>query len=344
MKQRILVVDDSPFVRRVISDWIKSEADMELIGTASNGEEAVRMVLEHQPDVVTLDVEMPIRDGLSALEEIMRKHPTAVVMVSSVTTQGAQSTLKALELGALDFVTKPQGSSSLKVLSCRAELLQKIRSAKSARLIGNAFKATTTQSMAKTVTDKVVVIAASTGGPKALAQLWQTLPKGFPAAILIVQHMPAGFTDSFARRLDGIGTVPCKEAAPGDRLVPGLALLAPGGHHMILNSTNTIEINQDPPLHGTRPAADPLFFSAVKFHGTKIVGAVLTGMGRDGAEGAKAIIQAGGVVYGECESSCVIYGMPKAAFQAGGITSEHPIGEIGNKLVQAIQGKIARAS
>lgn len=345
MKQRILVVDDSPFIRRILSDWVKAEPDMELVGSASNGQEAVDLAVSLRPDLITLDVEMPVRDGLSALEEIMGRAKCPVVMVSSVTTQGAQATLKALELGAFDFVTKPQGSNSLKVITCKAELLQKIRAAKGAKVCSSSVVRPAVPSLLKATSDKVVVIAASTGGPKALAQLWHTLPKGFPAPILIVQHMPAGFTDSFARRLDAIGTVPCKEAAHGDRIVPGLALLAPGGKHMVVNNRGVIELNEDPTQHGTRPAADPLFMSALKHYGgSKLVGAVLTGMGKDGAEGAHAIKKAGGVVYGQCEESCTIYGMPKAAFQLGGITRELPVEQIGAALTQAIQGRLANAS
>jgi len=346
MKQKVLVVDDSPFIRRIISDWVKGESDMELVGQASNGSEAIEAVKALNPDVITLDVEMPVCDGISALREIMTFRPTGVIMVSSVTTQSASATLQALELGALDFVTKPEGSSRLKVLGCKAELLEKIRAAKTASLERRgAFRmAPITPPISKMTSDKVVLIAASTGGPKALAQFWQQLPKGFPCPILIVQHMPAGFTESFAKRLNSLGTVPCKQAIHGEKVVPGLALIAPGGHHMLVSKNGTIELNVDPIVHGTRPAADPLFYSAVKLYKSRLIGAVFTGMGRDGADGAAAVIKAGGQVFGQDEATCTIYGMPKAALQAGGITAEYPLEKLAGAITTAVKGKIAHAS
>lgn len=357
MKTRVLVVDDSPFIRRILSDWITSEPDMEVIGAATNGKEAVEMAAKLQPDVITLDVEMPVMNGIAALEQIMASRPLPVLMVSSVTTQGAEETMRALDLGAYDFVTKPQGSSSLKIVEAKDELLKKLRAANSVRFrkgaplpkpAASAPKPTLTtpRSFAPTpkMTDRLVLIASSTGGPKALAHLWHMLPKGFPAPILIVQHMPAGFTESFARRLDSIGTVPCKEAQEGDRIVPGMALIAPGGKHMVIGSDGLIHLNNDGLIHGTRPAADPLFFSAVQRYGNKIVAAILTGMGRDGAEGALAVRRSGGTVYGESEETCTIYGMPKAALAAGGIDAEYGIGEIAPAIVQALEGRLQRAS
>jgi two-component system, chemotaxis family, protein-glutamate methylesterase/glutaminase len=345
-KKKILVVDDSPFIRRILSDWFSAEADLELVGAAKDGNEAIEMAHKFRPDVITMDVEMPHRDGLSALSEIMRERPVPVIMVSSITTQGAQATMKALELGAVDFVTKPEGSSSLKVIQCKSEILAKIRASFGAKLnLPSASVIRSAPRMVAASTDKVVVIASSTGGPKALATLWASLPKGFPAPILIVQHMPAGFTETFARRLDSMGTVPCKEAAHGDRILPGMALLAPGDFHMTVNKNHQVELNQDPNMHGTRPAADPMFLTALKVYGgSKLVGAVLTGMGKDGAEGARAITHAGGTIYGQNEETCTIYGMPKAALQAGGITAEYPIEEIGSMLVQALSGRLRNAS
>lgn len=344
MKTRVLVVDDSPFIRRVLSDWVRAEPDFELVGVGANGREAIQLAAELKPDVITLDVEMPICNGIDALQAIMEKNPTRVLMVSSITSQGAAATMKALELGAYDFVTKPQGSSSLKVLEAKTEVLTKLRAAKMVRIGAPSGPRASAPAMTLKRTDKVVVIASSTGGPKALHTLFQTLPKGFPAPILIVQHMPQGFTESFARRLDGIGTVPCQEAKEGERIVPGLALIAPGGLHMTVSQKGTIALNDGPNLHGTKPAADHLFKSAVELWGNRVVGAVLTGMGRDGADGAKMIRDAGSVVYGECEASCSIYGMPKAAMQAGGITQELPIHEIGPALVRAIEGRSSRVA
>ncbi|MBS1706704.1 MAG: chemotaxis response regulator protein-glutamate methylesterase [Armatimonadetes bacterium] len=343
MKYRVLVVDDSPFVRRLLTDWLKEDPSFEVVATASNGEEALAKVKEFKPDLITLDVEMPVMDGLSALERIMKEQPTPVLMVSSLTTQGAAATMRALELGAVDFFAKPQSSASIQFVSAKDDLLQKLRAcaaAKTNRPIGTAVRA----ARVTTGSDRLIVIASSTGGPRALAGLWSTLPVGLPAPILITQHMPAGFTESLAKRLDSIGTVPCREAKPGDRIEPGQALLAPGGRHMLIGANNEILFDDGPSLHGVKPAADFLFHSAAKYFGRKVIGAVLTGMGRDGAEGAFAIRQAKGVVFGEAESTCTIYGMPKAAKDAGGIDAEFPINEMAAAIAGSLSERCARAS
>ncbi len=344
-KLKILVVDDSPFIRRILSDWVNNEPDMELVGTAENGEVAIQKAVELRPDVITLDVEMPVMDGLTALETIRKKTICKVLMVSSLTTQGADATMRALELGAYDFVTKPQGSSSLKIMGSKAELLDKVRSAHLVRHITTSEHRITPRIESIASTDKVVLIASSTGGPKSLAEVWAGLPKGFPAPILIVQHMPAGFTESFARRLNQLGTVPCREAVHGDLIKPGQALIAPGGTHMRVSSKGTIEIYDGPNVHGTKPAADPMFFSAMEYFGaTKLIGAILTGMGKDGAEGAAQIVKSGGVFFGQNEETCVIYGMPKAAKLAGGITDELPLNQIATALASALHRRQRRAS
>ncbi len=349
MSQRVLVVDDSPFIRRIISDWVNQDPNLVLVGTATNGQQAIDLALELKPDVITLDIEMPGRDGLSALAEILSRTHCAVIMVSSLTTQGAKATLKSLELGAFDFVTKPEGSSSIRVLECRDELLQKIKAARHFRRVpardSGSFNNVGSHPVSGIKTNKVVLIAASTGGPKALATLWQNLPKGFPAPILLVQHMPVGFTETFARRLDAVGTVPCKEASHGDRILPGMALVAPGGKHMTVSSDGKIALNEDPLVCGTRPAAEPLFTSALAHYGgPRITGAILTGMGKDGAIGASEIIAAGGTIFGQSEETCTVYGMPKAALLAGGVTKELPLEEIAGQLIKSLEGRWANAS
>lgn len=340
----MVVVDDSPFIRRVIGDWVKSDPGFEVVAFGQNGHDAVRMARELRPDLMTLDIEMPQRDGLSALEEIMRETPIPVVMVSSLTTQGAAATMRALELGAVDFVGKAGGSASIQFLHAKDELLGKLRAATMARLRHAAPARVVPAARIAGGSDRVVVIAASTGGPRALSTLWQGLPKGLPVPILVVQHMPAGFTDSFAKRLDSYGTVACKEAQAGDRLTPGLALLAPGGRHMVVEAGGRVAINDAPPVHGVRPAADPLFLTALAQFGRRVLGVVLTGMGKDGAEGAAAIRRAGGVVFGEAESTCTIYGMPRAAKEAGGVDDELPIHEIAHAIAASVAGRTARAS
>lgn len=340
---RVAVVDDSPFIRRVLTDWIRVEPDMELAGIAADGSEAVELVRRERPDVVTLDVEMPVRDGLDALAEIMRDCPTPVLMVSSVTTQGAQAAIRSLELGAIDFVAKPQGHTSVKFVEMREELLAKIRATQFARLVQPAIRTVRTTVGPRT-SERIVLVASSTGGPRALQILFESLPKGFAAPMLIVQHMPPTFTRSFAQRLNSIGTLPCKEAEPGDRIVPGLAILARGGLHMRVARSGAIELDEGPMLHGVRPSADVLFLSAVEAYGARCVGAVLTGMGRDGAEGAAALVRRGCPVFGESEATCTIYGMPKAAREAGGVSLEVPIDRMAEAIASSLSEGLEHAS
>jgi two-component system chemotaxis response regulator CheB len=343
-KQRVLIVDDSPFIRRVLTDWLKATDEFEVAGCAANGEEALQKALELKPDVITLDVEMPVRNGLWALEQIMKAQPTPVIMVSSITTQGAAATMQALELGAVEIFAKPQGSSSFRFLESKDELLEKIRGMKSAKLFG-VRKPPSRISAVRNASDRVVLIASSTGGPKALYSFFATLPVGFPAPILIVQHMPPGFTACLAKRLEGIGTVPCREAASGDSVSAGEALFAPSGVHMKVGTKGQIEFDEETPrLHGVKPAADLLFTSAAKHYGSRCIGVVMTGMGRDGADGAVAIRKAGGHVFGEAENTCTIYGMPRAAMIAGGIDAEFPIHELAHAVVASLNGRMAHAS
>ena len=367
MRKKILIVDDSPFIRRILKDWFSSAGDFEVVGSAENGRQGWDMAVTLRPDIITLDVEMPIMDGLECLQNIMRDVPTPVIMVSSVTRKGATQTIKALELGAVDFVTKPDGPNSVQIVTAKDEILEKARAAVGARFYGRpsapARPTLTTRPLLdkrpapkapvpvepekprhviKPVlrpdlkTDKVVIIASSTGGPRALTALFSSLPKGFPAPILIVQHMPQGFTESFAKRLDSIGTVPCQEAREGERIIPGLALIAPGGRHMIIKPDHTIGFTDDPQIHGVRPAADYLFKSAAAVYGSRCLGAVLTGMGKDGAQGALEVMKRGGLTLGESEKSCVIYGMPKAAKDIGAIAEEFPIEQMAGALVSCL--------
>lgn len=343
MKQRVLIVDDSPFIRRMLSDWLKDEPDFEVVGTGADGEEGARMAVELKPDIVTLDVEMPKCNGIEALGRIMKEAPTKVVMVSSVTTEGAAYTLQALELGATDFVTKPNGGSSIRFIGAREELLSKLRGLNGARIQAPAQPAKVVTSSPSS-TDKTVLIASSTGGPKALTRFFSALPKGFPAPILLVQHMPAGFTASLASRLGQVCSLEVREAIQGDSVQSGIALVAPGGQHMSVNSKGKVELTDEPPLHGVKPAADLLFASGAKVYGNKCVGVVLTGMGKDGASGAHEIHRQGGVVYGECESSCVVYGMPKAAKDAGAVDAEYSIDEMAGAVTATLAARCKRAS
>lgn len=341
-KQRILIVDDSPFVRRMLKDWIESEPDLEVAGIARNGQEGVELATSLKPDVVTLDVEMPVMSGLEALPKIVGAG-SKVLMVSSVTQKGAAATIQALEHGAYDFVAKPNNSTSLQFVECKSETLEKIRAARYVRTVSRMGTAIVAARPAVR-TDKVVLIASSTGGPSTLRTLWEALPKGFPAPIVIVQHMPAGFTESLAKRLDSTGTVPCREAADGLPLVPGQAVLAPAGKHLVLDANLHLRMTDEDRIHGVKPAADYLFESAATHLKSRAVGVVLTGMGRDGAAGAVAIRKAGGVVFGESQESCVIYGMPKAANEAGGVDQEYDLSDMAGAIVASLGRRAARAS
>lgn len=342
-KTRILIVDDSPLLRQVLVDMLSKEPDIEVVGLARDGLEAISMAKELKPDVITLDVEMPRMSGLEALAAIMRDNPVPVVMVSTKTSAGAEATLEALEKGAVDFVCKPRSGSFMALREVHDELVGKIRSAKSAA-VGSKYRPLVRAASPGRSSDKVVLVATSTGGPRALTSFFETLPKNWQVPLLIVQHMPVGFTASLAARLDRIGTVPCREAKDGDAITPGQALLAPGGMHMRLSDNSRIELFDAPHLHGVRPAADFLFETAAKQLGKRCLGAILTGMGKDGAAGALAIKQAGGTVFGESEASCTVYGMPRAAKDLGAISGEYPIHEIGHALVAVAAGRLKDAA
>lgn len=344
MKPRVVVIDDSPFVRRLIVDWLNQSDQFEVVGSANNGRDGLALVKEQRPDLVTLDIEMPIMDGLTCLRHIMTECPTRVIMVSSLTEAGATPTLEALEIGAFDYFAKPNGSSSIKFIGCQEELITKLQaavgSATMRRLKPAEPRAAVEQPPAPKIvmpkTERIVLLASSTGGPKALAAFWRDLPKGFSAPILMVQHMPESFMASFAARLNSIGTVPCQIAKAGDRPVPGVALMAPGGKHMMIDSHGAIVLDDGPNLHGVKPAADHLLLTAAAKWGDRCLGAIFTGMGRDGAEGAKVIRSKGGYMIGESEETCVVYGMPRAAKEAGGIDRELPLTAIAPALVTAI--------
>ncbi len=324
MAVRVLVVDDSAFMRRVIADAIASQPDMEVAGVAHNGLDALLKVEQLQPDVVTLDVEMPDMDGLTALRHLMARYPRPVVMLSSQTQDGAITTLRALSIGAVDFVAKPSGAISLDFSRVREELLQKIRGAALARVRAQVASKCRPPEATRVQRptypggfERLVVIGCSTGGPRALAALVPELPAEAPTAYLIVQHMPAGFTRSLAERLDASSPIAVREAAAGDRLEGGKALVAPGDYHLRLRPSGAVELDQAARVHGVRPSVDVALESVSERFGSKTVAVILTGMGQDGAAGAAAVRQAGGYVLAEDESSCVVWGMPRAVVERG---------------------------
>ena len=319
---RVLVVDDSAFMRRVVGDAIASQPDMELAGTARNGLDALLKVEQLQPDVVTLDVEMPEMDGLTALRHLMARYPRPVVMLSTMTQAGAASTLRALSIGAVDFVAKPSGAIALDFRQVRDELLHKVRVAACAQVGQTTREPRPSSSRPRPAVrragfEHVVVIGSSTGGPRALGRLIPELPADGRTAYVIVQHMPAAFTRSLAERLDASSHLVVREAAAGDRLEAGTALVAPGDHHVRLSPSGAVELDQSPRVHGVRPSVDVTLQSAAEGWGSRTVAVILTGMGQDGADGAAAVRQAGGCVIAEDEATCVVWGMPRAVVERG---------------------------
>ena len=341
-KVRVLVVDDSAFARSTISKAISSDPQMEVVGTARDGAEALEMVHNLKPQVVTLDVSMPRMDGLAALGRIMAECPTPVVMLSALTGENTEATIKALELGAVDFFLKsspvnPTGNNGMasglidKVkIAARVSPLKLRARARSSR----SHIPPRTMGRPSRVKQKVLVIGSSTGGPRALAELIPQLPADIHASILLVQHMPAGFTHSLAKRLDQFSQIRVKEAERGDRLEKTKALLAPGGYHMVVGRSGEISLNQEELVWGVRPAVDVTMESVVKVYGKSSVGVVLTGMGTDGTTGTGLIKRAGGKVAVEHESTCAIYGMPRSVVEAGNTDKIVPLDKMADEIVR----------
>ena len=312
-------------MRNVISDIINSDPQLQVIGTARDGEEALSKLDVLEPDVITLDIEMPRMDGLSVLKQIMKRKPKPVIMLSALTREGAIYTLKALDYGAIDYITKPSGNISLDLHTIKNEIISKIKMAASANLPKLKIKPISIESCE--LGDNVVAIGASTGGPQALTYVLTSLPQNTPP-ILIVQHMPESFTKSFAERLDKLCKFKVKEAEEGDYISKDLVLIAPGGFHMTVSKTGQIRLNRTPPIHGVRPAVDPMMTSVARFYKSRAVGVILTGMGRDGAYGMKKIKEYGGVTIAQDEETSVVFGMPKAAIEEGCVDVVLPLHKI----------------
>ena len=357
---KVLVVDDSAFARMRVKRRLLSESDFAQVESAADGVAALRKIAEFEPDVVTLDVQMPRMDGLSALEEIMGTHPTPVIMLSGLTDRDSSTTLRSLELGAVDFFLKPD-AESIREGDAFAGLVQMVRQASSVPLdklasadealmrmaveneMNRATRSPKKAPSGKSTLKNVCVIASSTGGPKALSQLFPQLPVLDDTGYLVVQHMPAGFTNSLANRLNGASDLEVREAKDRDELKPGIALMAPGGFHMELKTGNRIRLTQNPTIHGVRPAADLTLKSVAKLYGSSTVAAVLTGMGVDGRDGIRAIKQAGGSTCSEHESTCAVYGMPKAVEEAGLSDVVVPIDKIASVIHELLEAKSAKA-
>lgn len=319
---RTLIVDDSAFMRKVIADILDSDPDIEVIDTARDGMAAVQKVQELRPDVITMDVEMPKMDGLTALSHIMSSHPTPVVMLSNLTHKGASTTIKALEAGAVDFIAKTSGSVSIDIKKIAAEILEKVKLAANAHVKKvSTSKRRQISNISNPNLNKVIVIGASTGGPQTLLDILPRLPENVPP-IFIVQHMPAGFTKSLAERLNSQCAFDVKEAKDGDHVKPGQAFLAPGGCHMIvrrssLDGRGIIHLDTGPPVNNIKPSIDVMMHSMVEIYGKNIIGVLLTGMGNDGAKGMCSIKKCGGMTIAQNEASSVIFGMPKVAIKNG---------------------------
>ena len=339
MKTRVLIVDDSALMRSLLSEIIQSHPDMEVVGAAPDPLVAREMIRALSPDVITLDVEMPKMDGLEFLEKLMRLRPTPVLMVSSLTERGSEITLKALELGAVDFITKPKLDIRRGMETYREEIGAKLRAARAAKMIRRAAPAAAPITMSGRAatyagTEKVVLIGASTGGTEAIREVLTRLPADFPG-ILIAQHMPEGFTRSFAQRLNGVCRLTVKEAEHGERVLPGHAYVAPGHSHLRLAKSGAnyvTALGQDPSINRHRPSVDALFFSAAKVAGGNALAAILTGMGRDGAAGLAALKAAGAHTLAQDEASCVVFGMPREAIALGAADEVVPLEQVAHRL------------
>ena len=351
-KSKLLVVDDSAFMRKLISDFFEGSSKVEVIGTARNGKDAIKKIEMLKPDVVTMDVEMPELNGLDALKEIMRISPVPVIMLSSTTLQGAENALLAMEYGAVDFVAKPSGTISLDLHKIKEELIHKVEHAahvsvnklkkptaveqpdsqaspkatifRGTRLTPTQVKKPITEEFNKSrfssSAKKIVLIGTSTGGPRALQEVITKIPSSIKAPILIVQHMPAGFTKSLADRLNNLSEIRVKEAEHGEVLQNGVAYIAPGGSHLKLEKRGTFhEIvldQQEPPKSGHRPSVDVLFESVSKLNEFDKIAVIMTGMGSDGTKGLIELKRNGDVLaIAESEKTCIVYGMPKAAVE-----------------------------
>ena len=342
---KILVVDDSAFMRKVLSDLFKSQPDFEVVDIGRNGAEAVEKVKQHSPDVVTLDVEMPVMDGLTALEQIMSVKPTPVVMVSSLTKAGADLLQKCREAAGVSGSRLRVGTVPIITpvkLPERTPAVVPEKVSVSERTLGIDRLA---PSVAKTtaisgVDDWIVAIGTSTGGPRALQEVLTRLPGSLPCPTVVVQHMPPGFTKSLAERLNSLSELTVKEAADNDKLAAGTVYIAPGDFHLTLRrdaSGTYVKLNKDPAIGGLRPAVDPMMISVAETYGTKTVGVILTGMGHDGAKGMQAIKRLHGRTIAEDQSTSVVFGMPKAAIEAGAVDTVLPLPQVAEGIVQCLK-------
>lgn len=347
-KTRVLVVDDSTLMRSLLAEMINGTSDLEVVGLAPDAHTAREMIKSLNPDVLTLDVHMPRMDGLEFLERLMRLRPMPVVMVSSYTEVGSETTLRALELGAVDFIGKPRSDGKQTLDEYAEELAEKVRAAKSARLrrlavsspaaalAANSVKPSPSVVILRTgIVNKIIFVGASTGGTEAIKHFLLAMPIDCPP-ILIVQHMPESFTSSFARRLDGLCLPQVLEAKGNEKLESGVVYIAPGHSHLRVRRTAVgyaTELLATPPVNRHRPAVDVLFDSAAEVMGRQAIGVILTGMGKDGAQGLLRMRQAGARTFGQDEASCVVYGMPREAVSIGAVEEQCSLEDLGCRVL-----------
>lgn len=355
MKIKVLIVDDSALIRSVMSEIIRSQPDMEVVGVAPDPLVARELIKQTNPDVLTLDVEMPKMDGLDFLERLMRLRPMPVIMVSSLTERGSEITMKALELGAVDFVSKPKMSIQSGMLDYAELIADKIRIASKAKIRPRVLSvvdhtkdtpgALPLVRNPLTSSEKLIIIGASTGGTEAIKNFLVQMPSDCPG-ILITQHMPEGFTRSFAKRLDGLCKISVSEAVGGERVLPGHAYIAPGHSHLLLarsGANYVTQLDTGEPVNRHRPSVDVLFRSAATYAGKNAVGVILTGMGKDGAAGMLEMKNAGAYNFAQDEATCVVFGMPREAIAIGATHEVAPLNELPTKVLHYLATHGSRA-
>jgi two-component system, chemotaxis family, protein-glutamate methylesterase/glutaminase len=343
---KVLVIDDSALVRSLLSEIINQAPGMTLVGAAPDAFVARDMVNQFSPDVITLDVEMPRMDGLSFLEKLMAARPTPVVMISTLTEEGADATLRALELGAIDFLPKPKLGVAEGIREYSDLILEKIVTASKVKVKARERKIAQETSAGEKIaikqlqsTEKIIAIGASTGGTEAIKDLLVQFPSAIPG-IVMTQHMPPGFTRTYAERLNKCTRLHVIEAKGGERILPGHAYLAPGGHHLVVARSGAdyvVKLSDAEPVHRHRPAVDVMMESVAKVGGKNVIGVLLTGMGKDGAQGMVDIRSQGGFTFAQDEASCVVYGMPKEAVVMGGVDQTVELAKMGEAILAKLK-------
>ncbi len=343
---RVLVVDDSAFMRKIISEILNQEPDIKVVATARNGLDALQKLERFDVDIVTLDLEMPVLDGLETIHRIMNTNPLPILVLSGMTQRSHDITIQALSRGAIDFIAKPSGSFSPDLPTIGKELTAKIRSLVGVKPITTKKVSSISPRVVETISEStlkrtktsntIVAIGSSTGGPKALEELFMQLPTDLNAGIIVIQHMPKDFTRSLATRLNSLSTIAVKEASEGDYIKDGQALVAPGGYHLVVDQQKQIRLNQEPPVKYLRPAIDVTMQSLTPVFKNKIIGVILTGMGNDGAAGMAGIKQNGGFTIAQDEATSTIYSMPRAVYQEGNADYVLPLNEIAPRILTLI--------